>query len=65
MQHAERPIRGVQFHPESILTQGGHRMLANWLAACGGVFDEPLVHRLETGVAETVKAATGAAASVG
>jgi para-aminobenzoate synthetase component II len=35
MRHRERPIEGVQFHPESVLTQGGHLMLANWLAACG------------------------------
>ena len=32
VQHVELPIHGVQFHPESILTEGGHRMLANWLA---------------------------------
>ena len=35
VEHAELPLWGVQFHPESVLTQGGHRMLANWLAACG------------------------------
>jgi para-aminobenzoate synthetase component II len=35
MRHRELPIEGVQFHPESVLTQGGHTMLANWLAACG------------------------------
>ncbi|MER7281735.1 aminodeoxychorismate/anthranilate synthase component II [Dactylosporangium sp. NPDC000244] len=35
MRHRELPIEGVQFHPESVLTQGGHQMLANWLAACG------------------------------
>src|SRR5246127_1377758 len=52
VQHAELPIHGVQFHPESILTQGGHRMLANWLAVCGWTFDEPLAHRLETEGAE-------------
>ena len=63
VQHAELPIHGVQFHPESILTQGGHRMLANWLAVCGWTFDEPLVHRLETEVAETVRAATAAASA--
>ena len=35
VRHVELPIHGVQFHPESILTEGGHRMLANWLAYCG------------------------------
>ena len=35
MRHRDLPIEGVQFHPESVLTQGGHLMLANWLAACG------------------------------
>jgi para-aminobenzoate synthetase component 2 len=35
MRHRELAIEGVQFHPESVLTQGGHRMLANWLARCG------------------------------
>lgn len=28
-------VEGVQFHPESVLTEGGHRMLANWLTRCG------------------------------
>jgi para-aminobenzoate synthetase component 2 len=35
MRHRDLPIEGVQFHPESVLTEGGHTMLANWLAACG------------------------------
>ncbi len=35
LRHRELPVEGVQFHPESILTEGGHRMLANWLAVCG------------------------------
>ncbi|WP_426509083.1 aminodeoxychorismate/anthranilate synthase component II [Dactylosporangium sp. McL0621] len=35
MRHRELAIEGVQFHPESVLTQGGHQMLANWLATCG------------------------------
>ena len=30
--HARLPIVGVQFHPESVLTEGGHRMLQNWLS---------------------------------
>jgi len=33
--HAELPIHGVQFHPESIATQHGHALLANFLAICG------------------------------
>jgi para-aminobenzoate synthetase component II len=35
MRHRTLPIEGVQFHPESVLTQGGHVMLANWLGAYG------------------------------
>ncbi len=35
VRHAELPLHGVQFHPESVLTQGGHRLLAGWLALCG------------------------------
>ena len=35
VQHRESPVYGVQFHPESVLTEGGHRLLANWLAVCG------------------------------
>jgi anthranilate synthase component 2 len=33
--HAHLPIHGVQFHPESIATEHGHAMLANWLRLCG------------------------------
>jgi para-aminobenzoate synthetase component 2 len=35
MRHRTLPVQGVQFHPESVLTQGGHLILANWLAECG------------------------------
>ena len=35
LQHRELPLTGVQFHPESVLTEGGHRLLANWLEVCG------------------------------
>jgi para-aminobenzoate synthetase component 2 len=35
VRHSTLPIEAVQFHPESVLTEGGHRMLANWLAVCG------------------------------
>src|SRR6185312_5231787 len=33
--HESAPIYGVQFHPESVLTEGGYQMLANWLAVVG------------------------------
>lgn len=35
LRHRTLPLEGVQFHPESVMTQGGHKMLANWLATCG------------------------------
>jgi len=35
VRHAELPIFGVQFHPESVLTEGGYRMVGNWLAVAG------------------------------
>lgn len=35
LRHRDLPVEGVQFHPESVLTQDGHLMLANWLATCG------------------------------
>ncbi|MFT4307426.1 MAG: gamma-glutamyl-gamma-aminobutyrate hydrolase family protein [Microbacterium sp.] len=33
--HRTAPVLGVQFHPESVLTEGGHRLLANWLRTIG------------------------------
>ncbi|MCY2966944.1 MAG: aminodeoxychorismate/anthranilate synthase component II, partial [Planctomycetota bacterium] len=35
IEHREWPVYGVQFHPESILTEGGHRLLANFLHLAG------------------------------
>jgi len=35
IQHKTLPISGVQFHPESVLTEHGHKMLGNWLVICG------------------------------
>ncbi|MGN3973185.1 anthranilate synthase component II [Tsuneonella sp. SYSU-LHT278] len=35
IRHAELPIHGVQFHPESIATEHGHALLGNFLALCG------------------------------
>ena len=43
--HAELPLLGVQFHPESVLTEGGYRLLANWLASIG---DSDAVSRAES-----------------
>jgi para-aminobenzoate synthetase component 2 len=54
LRHAELPIHGVQFHPESVLTQGGHRMLANWLAVCGRAPEETLVAQLEADMARAL-----------
>jgi para-aminobenzoate synthetase component 2 len=35
MRHRSLDLEGVQFHPESVLTEGGHRMVANWLVRLG------------------------------
>jgi len=35
LRHRDQALEGVQFHPESVLTEGGHRLLANWLVTCG------------------------------
>ncbi len=62
VRHRTLPLHGVQFHPESVLTHGGHRILANWLEVCGlpdaverSVGLSPLVHDAE-GVARAVAA---------
>jgi para-aminobenzoate synthetase component 2 len=35
LRHRDKAVEGVQFHPESVLTQGGHLLLASWLQQCG------------------------------
>src|SRR5579875_355680 len=57
VQHTDLPIYGVQFHPESILTEGGHRMLAIWPACCGQPFGDILVRRLESEILKTTATA--------
>ena len=54
MMHRDLPIHGVQFHPESVLTQGGHRMLANWLTLCGIDVPEATVAELEAQMAAAI-----------
>ena len=54
VRHRDLPIEGVQFHPESVLTQGGHRLLANWLAGAGLPVAESVVRDLTAEVEELV-----------
>ena len=42
IEHKSLPIHGVQFHPESVLTEHGHTLLANWLTKCG---DKNALHK--------------------
>lgn len=44
--HTDLPIHGVQFHPESIATEHGHALLANFLKLCG--IEAQLPERLRT-----------------
>ena len=57
LRHRELPVHGVQFHPESVLTDGGHRLLANWLRIAGAEVDESRVLELETGMRKLASAA--------
>jgi len=61
LRHREALVEGVQFHPESVLTEWGHLMLANWLAQCG---DTDAVGR-SAGLAPVVGAGPGAGAAFG
>jgi para-aminobenzoate synthetase component 2 len=57
LRHRELPIEGVQFHPESVLTQGGHRLLATWLAGCG-LAPDPAAVEVAEAAARLLSAAT-------
>jgi para-aminobenzoate synthetase component 2 len=47
VKHKTAPTEGVQFHPESVLTEGGHRLLANWLQTTGDTKAMKLLENLE------------------
>ncbi|GAB3286492.1 aminodeoxychorismate/anthranilate synthase component II [Parasphingorhabdus pacifica] len=47
MRHRDQPVEGVQFHPESVLTDGGHRMLANWMTGAGHPVRPHVIDELE------------------
>lgn len=52
LRHRSLPVHGVQFHPESVLTDGGHRLLANWMAEAGHPVAVPVVEALTAEMAE-------------
>ncbi len=59
LRHRDRPVEGVQFHPESVLTQGGHLLLASWLRQCGDTAAGALAPALSDGVEAKRLAAFG------
>jgi para-aminobenzoate synthetase component II len=58
LRHSSLPIEGVQFHPEAVLTEHGHRLLANWLACCGAPVDHQRAVQLDARYA-AVRSAAG------
>jgi para-aminobenzoate synthetase component II len=57
VRHRELPVVGVQFHPESVLTVGGHRLLANWMASAGHAVPEATVEALTAEAAAVIATA--------
>jgi para-aminobenzoate synthetase component 2 len=64
LRHRRYDLEGVQFHPESVLTQGGHQLLATWLARCGDAAAADRVAPLAAAVEERRLAAVVPTASV-
>ena len=58
LRHRDLPMEGVQFHPESVLTEAGHQLLANWLTSCGDTEARALAPGLAAAV-ERQRAAAG------
>ena len=54
VRHRELAVEAVQFHPESVLTEWGYQMLANWLVACG----DPDAPRRAEGLSPLIRVAT-------
>ncbi|GAA1966788.1 aminodeoxychorismate/anthranilate synthase component II [Amycolatopsis minnesotensis] len=59
MRHREHPLEGVQFHPESVLTQYGHRMLSNWMSGAGNAVEKSIVDALERETTALQQASAG------
>ena len=60
VENPKEHLYGVQFHPESILTQGGFRLLANFLSTAGIVVENGLVDKLDRSVCEQAGCVTAA-----
>ncbi|MEP7162056.1 MAG: aminodeoxychorismate/anthranilate synthase component II [Dermatophilaceae bacterium] len=59
VRHRELELHGVQFHPESVLTQRGHQVLATWLEMCGLVGAVDTAASLSPLVGDAATAAVG------